>query len=183
MKTIASPSRRLFAASAGALIAGGTLATAASAASAAGRAQARSEALIRRLYDAVNKKDLDTIAAYGASFSEWLDVPFNYTTKGERAIIDPWKSWFDIFPDATCEVRSVAAMGSHVVAQGIGRGTHRGVFNSPAGVLLPSGKPMAVGFCDVYELRGDKILRADSYFDFYGLVNQLVDAPLRVTGR
>jgi ketosteroid isomerase-like protein len=182
MNTLTSPSRRLFAASAGALIAGATLSTATSA---AGRSQtpSRSEALIRRLYDAVNKKDLDTIAAYGASFSEWLDVPFNYTTKGERAIVDPWKSWFDIFPDATCEVRSIAAMGNHVVAQGTGRGTHRGVFNSPAGVLQPSGKAMAVGFCDVYELRGDKILRADSYFDFYGLVNQLVDSPLRANGR
>ena len=182
MNSITAPSRRLFAASAGALIAGATLATAASA---AGRDQAssRSEALIRRLYDAVNRKDLAVIAAYGASFSEWLDVPFDYTTKGERAIIDPWKSWFDIFPDATCEVRSLAALGNHIVAQGIGRGTHRGVFNSPAGVLQPTGKTMAVGFCDVYELRGDKILRADSYFDFYGLVNQLVDTPLRVGSR
>ena len=182
MNSVTSPSRRLFAASAGALIAGSTFATAAGAAGDS-QAPSRSEALIRRLYDAVNKKDLDTIAAYGASFSEWLDVPFNYTTKGERAIIDPWKSWFDIFPDATCEVRSIAAMGNHVVAQGIGRGTHRGVFNSPAGVLQPSGKAMTLGFCDVYELRGEKILRADSYFDFYGLVNQLVDAPLRVNGR
>jgi ketosteroid isomerase-like protein len=182
MNASTAPNRRLFAASAGALIAGVALA---SSAKAAGRAQptTRNEALIRRLYDAVNKKDLDVIAAYGAPFSEWLDVPFDYTTKGERAIIDPWKSWFDIFPDASCEVRSLAAMGQHVVAQGIGRGTHRGVFKSPAGVLQPSGKAMAVAFCDVYELRGDKILRADSYFDFYGLVNQLVDKPLRADGR
>ena len=182
MNALTAPDRRMFAASAGALIAGVTLS---SSAGAAGRAQPlpRSAALIRRLYDAVNKKDLDVIAGYGAPFSEWLDVPFDFTTKGERAIIDPWKSWFDIFPDATCEVRSLVAMGNHVVAQGIGRGTHRGVFNSPAGVLKPTGKTIAVGFCDVYELRGDKILRADSYFDFYGLVNQLVDEPLRVTAR
>jgi len=182
MNAPANPHRRLFAASAGALVAGVTLA---SAVSAAGRpdAMSSSEALIRRLYDAVNRKDLEVIAAYGAPFSEWLDVPFDYTTKGEKAIIDPWKSWFDIFPDATCEVRSVAAMGQHVVAQGIGRGTHRGVFNSPAGVLQPRGKKMTVAFCDVYELRGDKIRRADSYFDFYGLVNQLVDAPLLANAR
>jgi predicted ester cyclase len=182
MNSITAPNRRQFAASAGALIAGATFATAASA-DRSGPGASRSEALIRRLYEAVNRKELTVIAAYGASFSEWLDVPFNYTTTGEQAIIGPWKSWFDIFPDASCEVRSVAAMGDHVVAQGIGRGTHRGVFNSPAGVLQPTGRTMAVGFCDVYELRGDKILRADSYFDFYGLLNQLVDAPLRVGSR
>jgi ketosteroid isomerase-like protein len=174
--------RRHFAVSVGSLIAGIALASPARA-EANSPSSSRSEALIRRLYDAVNNKNLDVIAAYGAPFSEWLDVPFDFTTRGERAIIDPWKSWFDIFPDATCEVRCVTALGNHVVAQGVGRGTHRGVFNSPAGVLQPSGRALAVAFCDVYELRGDKILRADSYFDFYGLVNQLVAEPLRAGRR
>jgi predicted ester cyclase len=131
------------------------------------------EALIRGLYDAVNRKDLDTIAAFGAPNSEWLDVPFNLTSRGTRAIIDPWKSWFEIFPDATCEVRSVMSFGDGVVAQGIGRGTHKGVFNSPAGPLPPTGRTMEVSFCDVYRLAEGKIVRADSYFDCYSLLRQL----------
>ena len=129
--------------------------------------------IIRGLYNAVNNKDLDYIRSLGASFSEWLDVPFNYTTYGESAIADPWASWFVIFPDATCEVKSLVELGDHVVAQGIGRGTHKGDFNSPAGLLKPSGVAMQVNFCDVYRLRDGKIERADSYFDFYGLFMQL----------
>ncbi|MGH7130975.1 MAG: ester cyclase [Phycisphaerales bacterium] len=128
---------------------------------------------IRRLYEAVNQKDLAAIAEFGAPSSEWLDVPFNFTSTGASAIIDPWKSWFSIFPDATCEVRSLVALGDHVVAQGIGRGTHLGIFNSPAGVLQPTGRRMEVHFCDVYRLENGKIARADSYFDFYGLLRQL----------
>ncbi|HKO79876.1 MAG TPA: ester cyclase [Chitinophagaceae bacterium] len=131
------------------------------------------ETVIRGLYDAVNNKDLDYIRNLGANFSEWLDVPFNYTTTGESAIIDPWVSWFGIFPDASCEVKSLVALGDYVVAQGIGRGTHQGVFNSPAGPLSPSGVKMQVTFCDVYKLKDGKIERADSYFDFYNLLNQL----------
>jgi predicted ester cyclase len=178
--TVAShQNRRAFAATASAALSGLVLASAPATASAR-RNDSRSEALIRSLYEAVNRKDFSLIESYGAPFSEWLDVPFNYTTRGVRAIIDPWKNWFDIFPDATCEPRSIVAMGDHVVAQGIGRGTHRGVFRSPAGVIQPSGKSMVVMFCDVYELRGSKIKRADSYFDFFGLVNQLVDSPLMV---
>jgi len=129
--------------------------------------------IIRRLYEAVNNKDLDYIRNLGASFSEWLDVPFNYTTTGEAAIIDPWVSWFGIFPDATCEVKSLVAIGDYVVAQGIGRGTHKGDFNSPAGLLEPSGVAMQTNFCDVYKLKDGKIERADSYFDFYALAKQL----------
>jgi ketosteroid isomerase-like protein len=58
--------------------------------------------------------------------------------------------------------------------------THKGVFKSPAGVLQPTGKSIQVAFCDVYELRDGKIRRADSYFDCYGLVNQLAATPLKV---
>ena len=136
------------------------------------------EALIRSLYEAVNKKDLQTIAGFGAAESEWLDVPFDFTTYGVNAIIDPWASWFNIFPDATCEVRSLVAIDDYVMAQGVGRGTHQGVFNSPAGELQPTGRAMQVNFCDVYHLRDGKIVRADSYFDFYGLLKQL--APEKV---
>lgn len=85
-------------------------------------------------------------------------------------VIDPR---FDIFPDATCEVRRLAAMGEYVVAQGVGRGTHRGQFDSPAGVLPPSGRTMEVSFCEVYRPRDNKILRADFLFDFYDLWRQL----------
>ena len=129
--------------------------------------------IIRGLYEAVNNKNLDYIKNLGASFSEWLDVPFNYTTYGENSIIDPWVSWFGIFPDATCEVKSLVHLGDYVIAQGIGRGTHKGDFNSPAGLLKPSGIAMQVNFCDVYKLKDGKIQRADSYFDFYGLLMQL----------
>lgn len=136
-------------------------------------------AIILGLYKAVNGKDLDYIIELGCAESEWLDVPFNFTSKGERAIIDPWESWFEIFPDATCEVQSLVDMGEHVVAQGIGRGTHNGPFNSPAGLLSPSGIKMQTNFCDVYRLKEGKIIRADSYFDFYGLLTQLAPEKLR----
>ena len=133
----------------------------------------KNEATIRGLYEAVNNKDLAYIANLGTDFSEWLDVPFSYTTTGKNAIIDPWVSWFNIFPDATCEVKSLVAIGEYVIAQGIGRGTHKGDFNSPAGLLRPSGVKMQVYFCDVYKLRNGQIERADSYFDFYSLLMQL----------
>jgi predicted ester cyclase len=135
-------------------------------------------AIIQGLYEAVNAKNLEYIRDLGADFSEWLDVPFNYTTTGQAAIIDPWVSWFGIFPDATCEVKSLISLGDYVIAQGIGRGTHKGMFNSPAGVLEPSGVSMQVNFCDVYRLKDGKIERADSYFDFYSLLRQL--APEKI---
>jgi ketosteroid isomerase-like protein len=136
---------------------------------------------IRRLYDAVNAKDLATIEAFGCEESEWLDVPFDYLATGPRAIIDPWAAWFGYFPDSHSGPVNISALGDTVVAQGITHATHRGGFDSPAGHLEPSGRAIEVRFCDVYRLRGDKIIRADSYFDFYSLLRQV--APERLDGR
>lgn len=47
------------------------------------------------------------------------------------------------------------------------------MFDSPAGRLEPTGRSMEVQFCDVYRLADGKIARADSYFDFYGLLQCL----------
>ncbi len=135
--------------------------------------------IIRKLYEAVNVKDLQYIKSLGSPSSEWLDVPFNYTSKGENAIIDPWKSWFEIFPDATCEVQSLVALEEYVIARGIGRGTHKGIFNSPAGPLQPSGRKIEINFCDVYRLEDGKIKRADSYFDFYTVLRQLAPDKIK----
>jgi predicted ester cyclase len=130
-------------------------------------------AIITGLYEAVNEKNLDYIRNLGAEKSEWREVPFDMTFTGANAIVDPWAAWFDIFPDATCEVQDLVAFEDHVIARGIGRGTHKGVFKSPAGPLEPSGVAMTTNFCDVYKLENGKIIRADSYFDFYGVLVQL----------
>ncbi|WP_374165340.1 nuclear transport factor 2 family protein [Arcticibacter sp. MXS-1] len=134
--------------------------------------------IIRGLYKAVNEKDLEYIKNLGAPNSEWREVPFDLTVKGTNAIVDPWAAWFRIFPDATCEVQVLSGLGDYVIAQGIGRGTHKGTFDSPAGQLEPSGAAMQTNFCDVYKLEDGKIIRADSYFDFYGVLKQL--APQKV---
>ncbi|QOG07385.1 ester cyclase [Aureimonas sp. OT7] len=128
---------------------------------------------IRRLYAAVNAGDLATIEAFGCEASEWLDVPFDYLATGTRAIVDPWAAWLGYFPDTDCQPYSIVGMGDTVVAQGITVATHRGAFDSPAGRLEPTGRRIETRFCDVYRLQGDKIIRADSYFDFYTLLGQL----------
>ncbi len=131
------------------------------------------KATIEGLYEAVNQRNFDYLAALGTPKSEWFDVPYNFTDTGDSAIVRPWKGWLDVFPDSVSEVQSLVALGDHVVAQGITRATQRGVFPSPAGDLLPDGGHMEVRFCDVYRLDNGKIIRADSYFDFYGILKQL----------
>ena len=46
--------------------------------------ETRNTQAIRKLYEAVNTKDLNYIKSLGDEKSEWLDVPFNMTSKGEN---------------------------------------------------------------------------------------------------
>jgi hypothetical protein len=58
--------------------------------------QLTNQAIIGGLYEAVNQRDFDYLAALGAPESEWFDVPYDFTDTGESAIVRPWKGWFDI---------------------------------------------------------------------------------------
>jgi ketosteroid isomerase-like protein len=138
---------------------------------------------IRRLYSAVNVHDLAMIEAFGCEESEWLDVPFDYLATGPRAIVNPWAAWLGYFPDTDCRPYSIVEMNDTVVAQGVTFATHRGAFDSPAGRIEPTGRKIETRFCDVYRLRGDKIIRADSYFDFYTMLGQLAPEWLPKVGR
>jgi predicted ester cyclase len=135
--------------------------------------QSTNQAIIEGLYEAVNQRDFDYLAALGAPESEWFDVPYDFTDTGESAIVRPWQGWLAIFPDSVSEVQRIVSLGDQVVAQGITRATQQGVFPSPAGDLPPTGGRMEVRFCDVYRLENGKIIRDDSYFDFYSILKQL----------
>lgn len=137
------------------------------------RPQQDNESIVRGVYEAFNRKDFETLKNLGTSSSEWLEVPFDQTLKGDTAVADAWKSWAEIFPDGMTEIRNLISSGDSVVVEGVGRGTHQGVFRSPAGDLQPSGRKVNVNFCEVYKLNNGKIIRAASYFDFYTMLRQL----------
>lgn len=136
-------------------------------------AQQDNATLVRGMYEAFNRKDFNAIQNLGAPTTEWLEVPFREAMKGPSALKEVWQGWAGVFPDGNIEVRSVTAMGDLVVVEGIGRGTHKGVFRSPIGDLQPTGKKVEIPFCDILRLQNGKIVSGRSYFDFYMFIRQL----------
>jgi steroid delta-isomerase-like uncharacterized protein len=130
--------------------------------------------IIEKHFEAVNARTSPAIAAeINTADVVWRNVPAGASFRGPDGYQQFLSVWLTAFPDAKVEVKNIAAGDDFAVAQFIGRGTHNGPLNTPSGDVPPTGKPMAVEFCEVYSLKGGRIATCDLYFDAMGLMKQL----------
>lgn len=125
--------------------------------------------VVRRLYAALNAKDMDTVVALATPDARVTSVPFG-TTAGVR---EDWEVWSQGFPDARIEVKNVVAQGDHVVAEIVGSGTHTGTLRSPTGDIPATGRRVEMPLVEVYRFRDGKIAEMRYYFDAFSLLQQL----------
>lgn len=130
-------------------------------------------AVIHGLYNAVNQRNFEYLNTLCDAGSEWFDIPFNNTITGEASVTATWQGRFSIFPDATCEIKSLVAHDNYVIVQGVERGTHKGMFTINDEHIEPSGLTIEIGFCDVYYMNDGKIIKANSNLDVYTLFDQI----------
>lgn len=131
-------------------------------------------ALVRRMYEAFNQRDLEAYEAYSAPDAKMTVIPF-----GTRVSLRQHAETFSAgFSDAHIEPTGVVAQGDWVVAEFTGTGTHDGTFRTPAGDLPPTSRRGELQFCEVFRFRDGKVVEARSYFDVMSLLIQLgVGAP------
>jgi len=66
------------------------------------------------------------------------------------------------------------AQGNYVVTRWTGTGANTGPVRTPTGSSIPAtGKKVVLKACDIYELKGGKIVRSWNYFDLASLLGQL----------
>lgn len=130
--------------------------------------------LIQKHFDAVTNRTAAQVAAQiNTPDAVWTSIPAGASFQGPEGYQQFLGVWLTAFPDAQIELRNIAAGDDFAIAQFVGRGTHRGPLPTPAGELPPTGRSMAVEFCEVYAIKGGKIARCDLYFDAMGLMKQL----------
>ena len=72
---------------------------------------------------------------------------------------------------------SIICQGDKVMSEYIGRGTHTGPFNGPAGVIQATGKKAELRFADSVELKNGKLASGRLYFDGASFMAQLGLSP------
>lgn len=129
--------------------------------------------IVRENYEAFNRRDLDAAASACSDDMKWQNVSFGQTYRGPQGMKDYLNNWLKGFPDARVEIVNLVESGEWVTCELVGRGTHNGTLNGPAGPIPPTGKSVEVRMCEVHRLRGGKVIDGRSYFDSTTMMRQL----------
>lgn len=81
------------------------------------------------------------------------------------------------FPDARLEVSTIVDDGRRVVMEGHFVGTNTGPLLTPAGELPPTGRPLRLPYCDVWESEAGRITKHQVYYDQMTFLGQLGLVP------
>ena len=128
--------------------------------------------------DTFNAHDIDGFTSVLADYVTYR-APGGMSGQGKAACAQFFAGWWDAFPDAHVDVHAVHIAGDIAVEEGTFTGTHHGTLHSPAGDIVPTGRPVAVDYIQVLRFRDGKHVSFNLLFDRLLMLEQLglVPAP------
>ena len=132
-----------------------------------------SGSIIRKLFDAFNAKDYDTIVGLAADDFVLIDCASGEKYEGPEGARRNAEGWLTPFADVSVELLNVVSSGDWAVAECVGRGTHSGPLQTPMGEVPPTGKQMELHFCSLIRVHDGKIVEGRDYYDAMTIANQL----------
>ena len=126
-------------------------------------------AIVRELYAAWNKKDMDRVASLATADARVTSVPSGM----KMGFREDAEAWARAFPDGEIQAVNIVAQGDYVIVECVGRGTHNGTLKSPAGDIPATGRRVELPFVDCHRLRNGKITESRIYFDTGSMMAQL----------
>lgn len=136
---------------------------------------------VRSFYDALNKNDLNEMMKPVHDQVEFVDYASGNTIRGKEGVTNYFKGWMDAFPDGRGNITNLVTSGDQIVVEVTARGTHQGDFQSPEGILPPTGNTVEVRFCQVFRIKGGKIVAGHSYYDLAGMMKAMSVVPIKKT--
>lgn len=114
-------------------------------------------ALLDEIQDGFNRHDVDGILSHFADDCEWLmargpNAPEGRRLSGKTAIGDVLRARYAVIQDMRWEEMRHWVMGDKAVSEWVVRGTH------------PDHGPFEYLGCDLWEFRGDKVTKKDTYW-------------------
>ncbi len=126
--------------------------------------------ILARGFDAMNKQDFDALAKVIDENYINHSFPDARGPEGFRQVIG---MFFAAFPDMHVDVADMIAEGDKVASRGTWRGTHKGEFMG----IPATGKPIEIGYSDVWRFEHGKAVENWVQMDMLGMLQQLGVAP------
>ena len=124
--------------------------------------------IVKEYLEAWNNRDFDRMR-------DLMHRDYTYTggdgqeQKGPEAGLTMSRLFASAFPDGRISVINIKEFGDTVLAEFIGRGTHKGDLMG----IAPTGRSISIPVCDVFEVRDGKIYREREYMDMATMMTQL----------
>ena len=128
--------------------------------------------VVRSLYDAFNRRDMDKGLSLVTNDVKWINVPFNTTFSGHKGYREFLDNWTIAMPDCKVEITNVVTGDEWAVVEFIGRGTHTGPLVGPQGAIPATQKKLDLKVCEVLRLKDGQISEARVYFDAATMLRQ-----------
>lgn len=135
--------------------------------------------IIRTLYDAINKHDLERAVSCFHTNGEFKNIGFDKTFRGPAELREMIQSWYRAFPDLALEISNVFGNGDWAVAELFVNGTQKGTFSTPQGEIPPSNQRVHAPSCDVVKIKDGKILSLGCYLETGSLMRQMGMKPMK----
>jgi steroid delta-isomerase-like uncharacterized protein len=133
--------------------------------------------LIRRQLAAFNAGDWTTLAALLDEDVVYDEKGTSLRCEGRDETLEAMQNWRRAFPDAKGTVTNAYIGEDNVILELVWEGTHRGVLEGVLGKISPTGRGGKLQACEIFTVRGDKIVEIHHYFDQLSILAQLNVLP------
>ncbi|HEX7120752.1 MAG TPA: ester cyclase [Gemmatimonadaceae bacterium] len=131
------------------------------------------ETLVRSIFEAFNTRNFDEAAKLVSDTSEYRNAATGEVFPGPDGTRQYMQYWANAFDDAKVEIKRIIATDKFVVTEFIGRGTHTGPLETPAGSIPPTHRTVELPSCEIVSIEKGKVTSGVMYFDTATLLQQL----------
>ncbi len=135
------------------------------------------EVIVRELFAAFNRGDIDGCAALVTDDFELVDLAQGLTLRGPEGMRQWVATFKSALPDSQTEILTLICDGEWVTSEHVGRGTNTGMLATPAGLVPPTGRSIELQIAEVYRVRDGKFDLMRAYYDLGTLLRQLGLVP------
>jgi steroid delta-isomerase-like uncharacterized protein len=130
--------------------------------------------LMRRYFDLLHTKNLDSVLGLVDDDIEWLIVPTGDVIRGKAEFAELATNHWSASPDRTKKLLNLFAAEDYACMEYISGGTLTGEVDFGSLAIPPSGRAYQIQCCFVFHFKDHKIDRVHEYFD--------MDTVKRITG-
>lgn len=127
--------------------------------------------LVRDLYDAINRRDVDAFDRIVSERVEYTEYGLNETMHGREAFKEYFQKWWEAFPNGSVKISNLIASNDQVAIEATGSGLQSGAFETDGTQVNPTNRTVDFHFCKVFRIEDGLIISGRSYSDAYKLLS------------